>query len=238
MKTSAEDLQQLNYFNYFTEVEEEFVRRRGSHMLISPLDWALVESWKNAGIPLHVVLRGINRAFDAHQARPRYRKVNSIFYCQQEVEAAFAEYKLARVGSAYHQTQESCFSRQQILDFIARSKKEILDVLAKTSNQMLAEALERTASRLDQIIQHVEATPHINAQSIEGDLQAADQIMLEGLRLAAPDQLQALRKEAKRELRSYKAKMDEAIYKQTIENFVSRRLRLSFGLPQLSLFYL
>jgi hypothetical protein len=235
---TAEDLEQLNYFNYFTEIEEEFVRRRGSHMLISPLDWALVESWKNAGIPLHVVLRGINRAFDAHQARPRCRKVNSIFYCQQEVEAAFAEYKLAQVGSTQWQAHDSALSRQEIADFVSRSQKEILDVLAKTSNPILAEALERTASRLNQIIQHLGTATHINPQRIEEDLQAADQIMLEGLRLAAPSEVEALRKEAKRELRAYRTKMDEAIYNQTIENFISRRLRQSFELPQLSLFYL
>src|SRR4029078_3555865 len=89
----------LNYFNYFTEVEEEFVRRRGKPLLVSPLAWALIESWKNAGIPLHIVLRAINKSFDAYDARPRkYRKVNSVFYCQQEVEASFAEYRLAQVG--------------------------------------------------------------------------------------------------------------------------------------------
>lgn len=235
---AAEELNQLNYFNYFTEIEEEFVRRRGSHMLISPLDWALVESWKNAGIPLHVVLRGINRAFDAYQARPRHRKVNSIFYCQQEVEAAFAEYKLSQVGSTEAQETSSAFSRQEILDFIARSQREILDALPATSNQILREALERAASRLDQIRLNVETAQSISAQSIEEDLQAADQIMLEGLRLANPDKVEAFRKEAERELKPYKSKMDEAIYKQTIENFISRRLRQSAGLPQLSLFYL
>src|SRR5215510_1895491 len=90
----------MNYFNYFTEVENEFVKRRGSHLLVSPLDWSLIESWKQRGIPLHVILRGINNSFDGYDERLRRgRKVNSLFYCQQEVEAIFLEYCESRVGS-------------------------------------------------------------------------------------------------------------------------------------------
>jgi hypothetical protein len=97
--SSAAPAERLNYFNYFTEVEEEFGPPACKPLLISPMDWALVESWKNAGIPLHIVLRAINQAFDAYDARAqKYRKVNSIFYCQQQVESTFADYRLAQVG--------------------------------------------------------------------------------------------------------------------------------------------
>ena len=44
----------MNYFNYFTEIEDAFVRRRGKHLLLSPMDWALIESWKELKVPLHV----------------------------------------------------------------------------------------------------------------------------------------------------------------------------------------
>ena len=30
------------YFNYFTEIEEHFQRRRGTLLMLSPLDWALM----------------------------------------------------------------------------------------------------------------------------------------------------------------------------------------------------
>jgi hypothetical protein len=96
----SDSTDRLNYFNYFTEVEEEFVRRRGKPLIISPLDWALVESWKNSGIPLHVVLRAINRAFDARDSRSHIVRVNTIFYCEQAVEESFAEHRLSQVGGA------------------------------------------------------------------------------------------------------------------------------------------
>src|SRR4051794_883167 len=83
-----------NYFNYFTEIEEHFQRRRGTVLLMSTLDWALIETWKDAGIPLQAALSGIDAAFDAYDAKParaKTRKVNSLAYCSQEVLAAAEE---------------------------------------------------------------------------------------------------------------------------------------------------
>src|ERR687893_1092072 len=89
----------MNYFNYYTEIEDTFVRRRGKHLLLSPLDWALIESWKTMGVPLHVALRGIEKSFDSYEARPRNRSVKSLMYCQEEVEAQFAEWRESQTGA-------------------------------------------------------------------------------------------------------------------------------------------
>ena len=100
-----------NYFNYFTEIEERFQRRRGSTLLLSTLDWALIETWKDAGIPLEAALRGIDAAFDRYDERPtRSKKVNSLAYCAQEVLTAAEDMKEAAVGT---NRQRSHFSRQQ-----------------------------------------------------------------------------------------------------------------------------
>jgi len=76
-----------NYFNYFTEVEEHFQRARGTALfLMSPLDWALVESWKNAGVPLEAVRRGIDAAFEKWRGRRvKTQMVNSLAFCAQAV---------------------------------------------------------------------------------------------------------------------------------------------------------
>lgn len=108
----ATERARLNYFNYFTEIEDAFVRRRGKHLLVSPLDWSLMESWKAAGVPLHVVLRGIERAFDSYEARPRNRSVKSLFYCQEEVEAQFAEWLESRRGASATATEEDAASKE------------------------------------------------------------------------------------------------------------------------------
>ena len=89
-----------NYFNYFTEIEEHFQRRRGTILLLSTLDWALIETWKSAGVPLEAVLRGIDAAFDKYDERPtKSKKVNSLAYCAQAVLVASEDMKEAAVGA-------------------------------------------------------------------------------------------------------------------------------------------
>src|SRR3954466_5821082 len=122
----------MNYFYYFTEIEDTFIRRRGRHLHLSPLDWSLLESWKEMGVPLHVALRGIERAFDSYESKPRRRSVKSLFYCQEEVEAQFAEWQESQVGSIKeekdgdHASLEAAddshlpFSRTSILEHLER----------------------------------------------------------------------------------------------------------------------
>src|SRR5690349_22123037 len=96
----------LNYFNYFTEIEERFQQRRGTLLLLSTLDWALIETWKEAGIPLEAVLRGIDAAFDNYDRKPsKTRKVNSLAFCSQEVLVAAEEMKEAAVGTKRERDQ-------------------------------------------------------------------------------------------------------------------------------------
>ena len=118
----------MNYFNYFTEIEDAFVRRRGKHLFLSPMDWALMETWKQQGIPLHIVLRGVEKSFDSFEARPRKRTVKSLLYCQEEVEAQFAEWLEARVGSspssddAETDSDKTPFSFAAISEHLKRSR--------------------------------------------------------------------------------------------------------------------
>src|SRR5213080_5492492 len=93
------ELKNLNYFSYFSEIEDTFIRRRGKHLMLSPIDWALIESWKERGVPLHVALRGIEHAFDSYDAKKQKRTVKTLLYCQEEVEAQYSEWLESRVGS-------------------------------------------------------------------------------------------------------------------------------------------
>ena len=118
-----------NYFNYFTEIEEQFQRRRGGGLLLSTLDWALIETWKDAGIPLEAVLRGIDGAFERYAKRPTPRKVNSLAYCAQEVLAAAEEMKEAAVGAPTGEkpsTRPAGFQAQDIVAFLRRNADILL----------------------------------------------------------------------------------------------------------------
>jgi hypothetical protein len=247
----------LNYFNYFTEVEEEFVRRRGKPMLISPLDWSLVETWKDAGIPLHIVLRAINEAFDAYDARAqKHRKINSIFYCQQQVEANFAEYRLAQVGGdsaslgsgsgesrgTGRGSEQAAFPKDVLFGFLARCDDELRAAASRASTSgrsTLESAILRSRARLKEIIVEVEGAARVDAEALERDLDGLDRMILEAARESiGEEELKKLRAEAESSLRSYRKKMEKAIYGQTVQNFIARRLREINNIPRMSLFYL
>src|SRR2546422_3447478 len=96
VKPAPAELFVENYFNYFTEIEEHFQRRRGGPLLVSTVDWGLIEIWKEAGIPLEAVLRGIDEAFDKYERRPsKTQKINGLAWCAQAVLAAADDMKEA-----------------------------------------------------------------------------------------------------------------------------------------------
>ena len=252
MESNPAHAERLNYFNYFTEVEEEFVRRRGKPLLISPMDWALVESWKSAGIPLHIVLRAINEAFDAFDARAqKHRKVNSIFYCQQQVEATFAEYRMSQVGGDASQSEErsvestrdsQVFPKDVLFAFLARCDDELQAAAIRASASdaiALENAIGRARSRLNEITVEVQGSTRVDAEALERDLDSIDRMILEAARESIGEEgLKKINADAQSYLRSYRKKMDKAIYEQTVQNFISRRLREMNNIPRMSLFYL
>ena len=132
------ELNDLNYFSYFSEIEDTFIRRRGKHLMLSPIDWALIESWKERGVPLHVALRGIEHSFDSYDAKKRKRTVKTLLYCQEEVEAQYAEWLESRIGSheeapsAREESEEqSPFPRSVVLAHLAgRLRRNRIRVLA------------------------------------------------------------------------------------------------------------
>ena len=237
----------MNYFNYFTEIEDAFVRRRGKHLLLSPMDWALIESWKEMQIPLHVALRGIERAFDSWEAKPRKRTVKSLLYCQEEVEAQYAEWLASRVGSHHESSAEqdetataSPFSREIVLGHLSRS----LDSIQKLSDSReakdeLTEALARAASLLEEIQEDYANAARPDARKLEESLTGVDRMLDEAIRTATTrDQLSSITAEIESQLKPYKRQMDQAAYEQTRANLLRKRLREHFGVPRLSLFYL
>src|SRR5215469_3598896 len=128
-----------NYFNYFTEIEERFQRCRGTLTMLSPLDWALMELWKDAGIPLEAVIRGIDAAFDKWDRRPRHtRKVNSLAYCAQEVLAAAEETKEAAVGGDPPEKSEAGLDAKAVSEFLKRNADQLQQSSLPASAQRVA----------------------------------------------------------------------------------------------------
>lgn len=235
----------MNYFNYFTEIEDAFVRRRGKHLFLSPMDWALMETWKQQGIPLHIVLRGVEKSFDSFEARPRKRSVKSLLYCQEEVEAQYAEWVEAHVGSspaadnAESDSDKTPFSFAAISEHLQRSRSGLAELAHSRSQQDdLSEALTRAVALLVDIESDFASSTILDTRKLEDSLTGLER-MLNDAMLAVVDQggFEELEKEIKDQLKPYRAQMEAAVYKQTFANLWLKRLREQFGVPRLSLFY-
>ncbi len=242
----------MNYFNYFTEIEDTFIRRRGKHLLLSPMDWALIESWKEMGVPLHVALRGIERSFDSFESKPRRRTVKSLLYCQEEVEAQFAEWQEAQVGAANGNGRTAAadeaseaalpFSRPAILEHLERARQslqKICDERGKSRKDDLCDALQRTADRLKELKEDFSRAARADAEKLEESLTSLEKMLDSALEANLPArELVKARAEAEEQLQPYRGRMERAVYEQTLNNLVLKRLREAHALPRLSLFYL
>lgn len=227
----------MNYFNYFTEIEETFVRRRGKHLLLSPLDWALIEDWQERGMPLHVVIRGIESVFDVFDKQPPgTRTIKSLFYCREEIEAQHKEWLAAQVGGSSNGTdsgdadESSAFSPDAIAAHLT-SVGEGLKKARSRSTGDLETALERVLARLDELTINAEGT-----EKLEGSLENLDAVIDDALRKSADAEI--LKKEVGAQLATYRSQMDKESYKRTFDLMLIKRLREASGIPRLSLFFL
>jgi hypothetical protein len=233
----------LNYFNYFTEIEDAFVRRRGKHLFLSPMDWALMETWQQQGIPLHVVLRGVEKSFDSYEARPRKRTVKTLLYCQEEVEAQYAEWVEAHVGSSSSspepESDKTPFSFAAISDHLQRCRKALSEVAqSRKQEDDLSEALTRAIALLVDIENDFASGATLDTRKLEDSLTGLERMLNDAMMaVAAADTLDDFKKGVKDQLKPYKAQMDASAYKQTFDNLLLKRLREQFSMPRLSLFY-
>ena len=238
----------LNYFNYFTEIEDRFQQRRGALLLLSTLDWALIETWREAGIPLDAALRGIDAAFDKYEARQkkvRMRRVNGLAWCAQAVMEAAEELREAAAGTAVATTEsrESGFEHERVAAHL-ESAAAALDAATVAS-----EACSATAARLRQLAAEVRADSTENAaahgaaaqdlESLERTLTVLEEKLFAALTAAAPEELLvALKEHAARELAPYRSRMGAVQLRQVERQFVQKQLLVNYNLPRLSLFYM
>jgi hypothetical protein len=243
----------MNYFNYFTEIETRFQQRRGSILMLSTLDWALIETWREAGVPLEAVLRGIDSAFDKLDAqslragRRRIRKVNGLAWCAQAVLEAVEHSREAALGAAsppgdLAEPRESGFDTARVARYLesnavllttaaARLAPPASSIATEIATRLRSLAAEAIASNLEPRTSNLEET--------DRTLTILEERLLAALLTATPEaELVALREQATRELAPYRSKMQAVQIKQVQQQFLQKRLLEANALPRLSLFYM
>ena len=224
----------MNYFNYFTEIEDTFIRRRAKNLFLSPLDWALIEQWQDRGIPLHIVIRSVESVFDVFDKQPvGTRTIKSLFYCREEVEAQYAEWLRSQTGKSSKPSAENdeVFSLEAVAAHIAAA----ITALNGNSIDSLREDVARAVNRLEELAANLTG----NAETIDATLGDIEKLLDRAiLSNWDPEHLKVLRREVGAQLRGYKAEMDADAYKNTFELMLLKRLREDANIPRLGLFYL
>ena len=224
-------------FNYFSDIEEHFCKRRGTLLTTSTLDWSLMEVWKEAGIPLEAVLRGIDATFDKYDHRPvKTRKINGLAYCSQEVLAAAEEMKEAAVGTERAPEQTASMQSEEIAAFLKRNAETFAKAqVPETSRSLLTEQAET----LRKLATDTESGPALNLEDLERRLTVMEEKLFAALLAGTPDDtLVQIRAQADRDLVPYRSKMSATQIDQLLKQYVNKKLLERYHLPRLSLFYL
>ncbi len=241
----------MNYYNYFSEIEELFIRRRGRNLLLSPLDWALIETWQERGVPLHIVLSAIERVFDGVEKQQttssaQKRPIKSIMYCREEIEAQYAAWSERQVGkngdgenvsslksqvSSAKSSNSELFSDETIAAHLEKVSADLKDARGKSSGK-LRDCLDEILKRLSGLNDDFQAAENLE-RTLETLDASIDETLLRGE--SATDEIKA---EIKKQLAAYRGKMEAETYARTFDLMLLKRLRENAGIPHLSLFYL
>jgi hypothetical protein len=238
----------FNYFNYFTEIEEYFWRKRGAHLLVSPLDWAILETWQQAEIPVSAVLKGIDRAFESYQRSKRGqsgRQLKSLAYCVEAVLDAAEEEKEALAGAGPSADNSSAvtesFSAEELKKYFARNIDRLHDSAEKLSAQQpeLAGRLQDAGAKLREMLPLLDSPARPDLEDLERRLTICEGRLSAALSASASDELLLdIRRDLDRQLAPYRRKMTAAQLGDLERRYTQKRLFESADVPRLSLFYL
>ena len=225
----------MNYFNYFTEIEEHFQRARGSgFFLLSPLDWAMIETWKESGVPLDAVHKGIERAFEKWRARKRKtRMINSLAYCAQEVLTAARETEEPQTASTGRPQPE--FDPMELAAYLRRNAEEVEE---KRVPEAYRETCEETAKSLRSLAEAAERNNLGDLEAVEQRLTVLEERLIAAARQQlSEEQLIEARQEMEGRLSPYRGKMTVEQLALLEKQYLDRKCLETYGLPRLSLFY-
>jgi hypothetical protein len=233
-----------NYFNYFTEIEEYFWKKRGAHLLVSPLDWAIMETWQKAGVPLEAALKGIDRAFEsyARSRRGAGKPLKSLAYCTDAVLDAATESQEAAAGSAPKNGRATAepFSREELRAYFAKNAALVRAAGEKhrTAHGNLAPRLEEVAKSLESNLVLLDVPGTLDLEDLERRLTVLDDKLQAALTGCASEELMLrLRREVDGQLATYRRKMKADQLASVERQYLHKRLLDEFGLARLSLFY-
>ena len=237
-------MENWNYFNYFTEIEEHFWKKRGAHLLVSPLDWAIMETWQKAGVPLDAALKGIDRAFESYQRSRRGagKTLKSLAYCTDAVLDAAEEHQESAGGAqpiAPVQTKEP-FSRPELRAYLQRNTEMLREAATRfgAAQPNLVTFLCEMAAKLGSCEALLDGPTSLDLEDLERRLTILDEKIHAALLTHVSEELMLrIRREVDSQLATYRRKMKAEQLALVEKQYSQKRLLDEYQLPRLSLYY-
>ncbi len=236
-------MENWNYFNYFTEIEEYFWKKRGAHLLVSPLDWAIMETWQKAGVPLEAALTGIDHAFESYQRSRRgaNKPLKSLAYCTDAVLEAAEEAQESSAGAVRSKAAESETLRKEDLQKyfdanVARLGKAT--ERCRTSQPAVCVLIQDVTKSLQSLTVLLAGPGNLDLEDLERRLTILDDKLHAALLSHANEELMLkIRREVDSQLAAYRRKMKGEQLALVEKQYLQKRLLDEYQLPRLSLFY-
>jgi|SRR5579862_2806892 len=245
VQRTSRKMENWNYFNYFTEIEEYFWKKRGASLLVSPLDWAIMETWQKAGVPLDAVLKGIDRAYESYlrSRRGAGKPLKSLAYCTDAVLEAAEEQLEAAAGSGPKngkaKTSEP-FSREELKEFFTKNVEQLGRAAEKQDGTLpeLAARIREAGQSLENSKTLLETPSTLDLEDLERRLTILDEKLQAALMQYANEELMLkIWREVDGQLAVYRRQMKAEQLALVEKQYTQKRLLEEFGLPRLSLFY-
>ncbi|HXJ13848.1 MAG TPA: hypothetical protein VNH19_16355 [Candidatus Limnocylindrales bacterium] len=239
-------MENWNYFNYFTEIEEHFWKKRGAHLLVSPLDWAIMETWQKAGVSLEAALKGIDRAFESYQRSRRGagKPLKSLAYCTDAVLEAAEESIEAGAGAqpanGTRAAGKEAFSREDVRAYLESNMKLLRKAVERVSESQpgLGDLIAQAVNSLFGAMTLLEAPGQVDLEDLERRLTILDEKLHAALMSNASEELMLkIRREVDSQLAAYRRKMKAEQLAVVEKQYLQKRLLDEYRVPRLSLFY-
>lgn len=224
---------------YCREVEAYLCRKNDGHLvrIVGPA-FEKVSRWAAQGIPLKIVFRGIDRYFERYYRRGPRRFPVRIEFCESDVLDLFDEWRRT-VGLVADRASEAAAARRpqrSLPSHLDRVLARLAVSRALVGTRELVAAIERVATEVDTLrvratrIRGAERTAVLQRLAeLDRELEAAAR------RWAAPDLVEAARREAEADLAAFRDRMPPEMFRAALERAIARELRERLDLPRLAL---
>jgi hypothetical protein len=239
MSDSSRDAADIDYFE---QVESCFSRLRGTPLLLSPKDWALVASWREAGIPLRLVLEALESVFVARRRSAdegTTRPVLALSYCRHAVQEAFDAWREAQLGAPSVETPATGEGSESGKQEAASCLQAWIEGLqhAGRKAELPSLPLEEAAEHLRSLAALLEAPDHPSLAQVEDRLEEIEDRLLDRLLQALPPEaMQEIEDSVRQDLQALQPRLTQRAYESTFQVHLRGRLRERHHLPRLTLY--